>query len=58
MLKNVESVIVPELNQGQFIHEIERLAKDKEDGKIIPIQRVDGELITPRDILKKIKEEQ
>ncbi len=58
MLKNVESVIVPELNQGQFIHEIERLAKDKEDGKIIPIQRVDGELITPREILKKIKEEQ
>ncbi len=56
MLKNVHTVIVPELNQGQFIHEIERLAKDKEDGDIIPMQRFDGEMIPPRRILSKIKE--
>jgi 2-oxoglutarate ferredoxin oxidoreductase subunit alpha len=56
MLKNVETVIVPELNQGQFIHEIERLAKDKEDSDIIPMQKFDGELITPSMILRKIKE--
>lgn len=56
MLKNVETVIVPELNQGQMIHEIERLAKDKDDGKIIKMQMVNGELITPTQILHKIKE--
>ena len=56
MLKKVESVIVPELNQGQLIHEIERLAKDKADSKIIRIQRFDGELISPDDIFKAIKE--
>ncbi|PID28959.1 MAG: 2-oxoglutarate synthase subunit alpha [Candidatus Cloacimonadota bacterium] len=56
MLKNVNTVIVPELNQGQFIHEIERLAKDKDDGDIRPIQKYDGELITPSEILKLVKE--
>ncbi len=56
MLKNVETVIVPELNQGQLIHEIQRLTKDKADSKIIPIQRADGELISPNDILEVIKE--
>ncbi len=56
MLKNVHTVIVPELNQGQFIHEIERLAKDKEDSDIIPMQRFDGEMIPPRRILSMIKE--
>ncbi len=56
MLRNVETVIVPELNQGQLIHEIQRLTKDKSDGNLIPIQRVDGQLITPNDILRKIKE--
>jgi 2-oxoglutarate/2-oxoacid ferredoxin oxidoreductase subunit alpha len=56
MLRNVETVIVPELNQGQLIHEIQRLTKDKEDSKIIPIQRCDGDLITPADILQVIRE--
>ncbi len=56
MLRNVETVIVPELNQGQLIYEIQRLTKDKSDGSIIALQRVNGELITPNDILRKIKE--
>jgi 2-oxoglutarate ferredoxin oxidoreductase subunit alpha len=56
MLRNVETVIVPELNQGQLIHEIQRLTKDKLDSDIIPIQRADGTLITPSDILEVIRE--
>ncbi|MDD4309699.1 MAG: 2-oxoacid:acceptor oxidoreductase subunit alpha [Candidatus Cloacimonetes bacterium] len=56
MLRNVETVIVPELNQGQLIHEVQRLIKEKSDGSLIPIQRVNGQLITPNDILRKIKE--
>lgn len=56
MLRDVDTVIVPELNQGQLIREIRRLTKDKNDSDIIPIQRVNGELISPNDILRVIKE--
>ncbi|MDZ4121786.1 MAG: 2-oxoacid:acceptor oxidoreductase subunit alpha, partial [Candidatus Cloacimonadaceae bacterium] len=56
MLRNVETVIIPELNQGQMIHEIQRLTKDKSDGNVISLQRVNGTLFTPLDILRKIKE--
>jgi len=56
MLKDVETVIVPELNQGQLIHEIQRLTKDKQDSDLIPIQKASGELITPNEILRVIKE--
>ena len=56
MLRNVETVIVPELNQGQLIHEVQRLTKEKSDGGLIPINKVSSELITPNDILNKIKE--
>ena len=56
MLRNVDTVIVPELNQGQLIHEVERLTKDKSDGGLIPINKVSSELITPNEILNKIKE--
>lgn len=56
MLRNVDVVIVPELNQGQLIEEVRRLTKDKDDGDLIPIQRCDGALITPLDILRVIRE--
>ncbi|MDY0152941.1 MAG: 2-oxoacid:acceptor oxidoreductase subunit alpha [Candidatus Cloacimonas sp.] len=56
MLRNVETVIVPELNQGQLIYEIQRLTKEKRESDLIGIQRVNGQLITPNDILNKIKE--
>jgi 2-oxoglutarate/2-oxoacid ferredoxin oxidoreductase subunit alpha len=58
MLRNVETVIVPELNEGQLIHELQRLVKDRADGKLIPISKVDGTLITPGDILNVIREVQ
>jgi 2-oxoglutarate ferredoxin oxidoreductase subunit alpha len=56
MLRNVETVIVPEMNQGQLIHEIQRLTKDKSESNLIALQRVNGKLISPNDILRKIKE--
>jgi len=56
MLKNVEAVIVPELNDGQLVHELERLVKDKADGKLITVQKNNGTLITPSEILRAIKE--
>lgn len=56
MLKDVDAVIVPELNEGQLFREIERLVRTKHDGKLVPIQRVDGEIIAPTEILRAIKE--
>jgi len=54
-LEKVDMVVVPELNQGQIIGEIERLAR--KHIKIVPLQRYDGELITPSQIVDVIKEE-
>jgi len=56
MLKNVDGVIVAEMNQGQLIHEIERLTKDKEDGRILSVKKPTGDLISPMEIYKKIRE--
>ncbi|MDD3563333.1 MAG: 2-oxoacid:acceptor oxidoreductase subunit alpha [Candidatus Cloacimonetes bacterium] len=56
MLRDVETVIVPELNQGQLINEIRRLTKDKSESDVVSIRKVTGDLITPNEILRKIKE--
>jgi 2-oxoglutarate ferredoxin oxidoreductase subunit alpha len=54
-LEKVDMVVVPELNQGQIIGEIERLSR--RHVKVVPLQRFDGELITPMQIVDAIKEE-
>lgn len=56
MLKDVDAVVVPELNQGQLFHELERLVRGRDDGRLVRINRNDGTVITPAEILKKIKE--
>lgn len=56
MLLDVDTVIVPELNQGQMINEIRRLTKDKSESDVLALQKVNGELISPAEILQKIKE--
>jgi len=48
-LVGVGRVIVPELNPGLYRREIERVAGDRE---IIGIERIDGDLITPEQILE------
>lgn len=47
-LKDKEKVIVPEMNQGQLVYEVERVAPNK--CKVIGVNRVDGELLTPEEI--------
>ncbi len=49
-LDEKDVVIVPELNQGQLIHEVERLTSDCV--RIVPVQRVDGYEITPEEIVQ------
>jgi 2-oxoglutarate/2-oxoacid ferredoxin oxidoreductase subunit alpha len=48
-LSGIRKVIVPELNLGQYSLEIERLATDEVE--VVGIHRVDGELISPQEIL-------
>lgn len=50
-LKGVKRVVVPELNLGQYSREVERLASDAQE--VISLGRVDGELISPDQILEK-----
>ncbi|RKX25151.1 MAG: 2-oxoacid:acceptor oxidoreductase subunit alpha, partial [Candidatus Zixiibacteriota bacterium] len=49
-----KKVIVGELNMGQIVHEIQRVLP--EDKEIHTIQRYDGEIITPIQILEKLEE--
>jgi 2-oxoglutarate ferredoxin oxidoreductase subunit alpha len=55
LLENVDLVVVPELNQGQIIREIKRLT-DRHI-KVVGLNRFDGELITPEQIVEVMKEE-
>jgi len=50
IIDNVDRVIVPELNRGQLILEIERLNRRGID--IIPVNRYDGEIITTNAVLE------
>jgi len=54
-LKKADLVVVAELNQGQIIDEVKRICHDHT--KIVGLNRYDGELITPEQILQKIREE-
>jgi 2-oxoglutarate ferredoxin oxidoreductase subunit alpha len=51
-LRGVRRVVVAELNLGQYRREIERLAPDRE---VVGVNRVDGELIAPEEILEAIR---
>ena len=56
-LSDKKMIIVPELNQGQLSIEIKRvLGKSKKTRKIVEINKVTGEMITPEEILKAMKE--
>ena len=52
--KNARAVLVPEMNAGQLCLEIERLCPDTT--RVQRLNRIDGEPITPAQILEHIKE--
>jgi len=54
ILRQCKTVIVPELNFGQISREVKRVNKDYSN--VVKLNRYDGNLITPEDILKKIRE--
>jgi 2-oxoglutarate ferredoxin oxidoreductase subunit alpha len=54
MIEKVDFVVVAELNQGQLINEVQRCNRTKK--KVFGLNRYDGEIITPEQIVSKIKE--
>ena len=55
LARKVKTIIVPELNCGQMVLEVERAVHGK--ARVVPLNRVDGELFQPIEILRKIVEE-
>ncbi len=53
--QKAKTIIVPEMNLGQYRLVVERVAAGK--CRIVGLNRADGEIITPEDILDKIKGE-
>jgi len=54
-MKKARLVIVPEMNWGQILFEVERFAGD--NTKVVGLNRYDGQIITPAQIIAKVKEE-
>ena len=50
VIDNVDRIIVPEMNRGQLIFEIEAL--NRRGIPVIPVNRYDGELVKPNEIMK------
>ncbi|MGB6608016.1 MAG: 2-oxoacid:acceptor oxidoreductase subunit alpha [Atribacterota bacterium] len=55
LAQQVDLIIVPEMNLGQMVLEVERASQGK--CRVVAYGRVDGELINPIEILGKIREE-
>ncbi len=53
LAKQVDQIFVVEMNQGQLIHEVQRIVGNK---AVYGINRYDGDLITPFEIVNKIRE--
>lgn len=52
--KNCKTVIVAEMNMGQICHEVQKVLDPSK--KLETVQRYDGEIITPMELLEKLEE--
>lgn len=53
LAEKVHTILVPELNFGQIVHEVERCAAGR--AKVVGINRYDGDILTPEEIETFIK---
>ncbi len=54
LAKNVDHIIVAEMNYGQYVLEVERIVKS--DAQVYHIGRANGEVLIPSEISDKVKE--
>jgi 2-oxoglutarate ferredoxin oxidoreductase subunit alpha len=54
ILENSEAVLVPELNLGQISREVKRVNQGR--CQVVALHKVDGTMITPREILAELEE--
>jgi 2-oxoglutarate ferredoxin oxidoreductase subunit alpha len=54
-LEKARLVVVPEMNWGQIVLEVERFSGD--GNRVVGLNRYDGQIITPAQIIAKVKEE-
>jgi 2-oxoglutarate ferredoxin oxidoreductase subunit alpha len=54
VLQTSRMLIVPEMNMGQISREVKRVSR--ETAKVFALNKVDGTIITPEEILTRIKE--
>jgi 2-oxoglutarate ferredoxin oxidoreductase subunit alpha len=52
IFKNAQTIIVPEMNMGQYVKEMSRL--NKMNKHVESLTKTSGELITPEEILNVI----
>lgn len=52
--KDAKIIIVPEMNVGKYVNEVQRVLKDK---KVIPLSKCGGDIHTPNEILDEILKE-
>jgi len=54
LAEKVKTIMVCEMNLGQLVYEVERAVKGK--ARVELLSKASGELITPKDIMKKVVE--
>ncbi len=54
LAKQVDTILVAEMNLGQMVLEVERIAKS--DAKVFHFGRANGEVLVPQEIVSKVKE--
>ena len=54
VLQTSKTIIVPEMNMGQISREVKRV--NKGSARVVTINKVDGSIITPEEILERIRE--
>lgn len=52
--KQVKAIVVAEMNLGQYVQEVERVVKS--DADVYHLGRANGEVLTPVEIIEKVKE--
>ena len=54
VLQTSKILLVPEMNMGQISREVKRVSRDM--AKVFTLNKVDGTIITPEEILSRIME--